>query len=27
VRALHLFTFNQVEDTVAWQRRMLAELS
>jgi methylenetetrahydrofolate reductase (NADPH) len=27
VRALHLFTFNQVEGTVAWQQRMLAELS
>ncbi len=27
VRALHLFTFNQVEATVAWQRRMLDELS
>jgi methylenetetrahydrofolate reductase (NADPH) len=27
IRALHLFTFNQVEETVAWQRRMLAELS
>ena len=27
VRALHLFTFNQVESTVAWQQRMLAELS
>ena len=26
VRAIHLFTFNQVEETVAWQRRMLAEL-
>ncbi|HEX6579333.1 MAG TPA: methylenetetrahydrofolate reductase [Actinomycetota bacterium] len=26
IRALHLFTFNQVEETVAWQRRMLAEL-
>ena len=25
VRALHLFTFNQVEETVAWQERMLAE--
>jgi methylenetetrahydrofolate reductase (NADPH) len=23
---LHLFTFNQVEETVAWQRHMLAEL-
>ena len=23
VRALHLFTMNQVEQTVAWQRRML----
>jgi methylenetetrahydrofolate reductase (NADPH) len=27
VRALHLFTFNQVEATVEWQQRMLAELS
>jgi len=27
VRALHLFTFNQVEETVAWQRRMLEGLS
>jgi methylenetetrahydrofolate reductase (NADH) len=27
VHALHLFTFNQVESTVSWQRRMLAELS
>jgi methylenetetrahydrofolate reductase (NADH) len=27
VRALHLFTFNQVESTVAWQRRMLEDLS
>jgi methylenetetrahydrofolate reductase (NADPH) len=27
VRALHLFTFNQVDSTVAWQRRMLTELS
>jgi methylenetetrahydrofolate reductase (NADPH) len=27
VVALHLFTFNQVEQTVAWQRRMLEELS
>ncbi len=26
VVALHLFTFNQVEATVAWQERMLAEL-
>jgi methylenetetrahydrofolate reductase (NADPH) len=26
VRALHVFTFNQVEETVAWRRRMLAEL-
>ncbi len=25
-RALHLFTFNQVEATVEWQERMLAEL-
>ena len=27
VRALHLFTFNQVQETVVWQRRMLGELS
>jgi methylenetetrahydrofolate reductase (NADPH) len=27
VHALHLFTFNQVESTVVWQRQMLAELS
>src|SRR5881409_3300114 len=27
VRALHVFTFNQVEQTAAWQRRMLDELS
>lgn len=27
VQALHLFTFNQVQATVDWQRRMLAELS
>ena len=27
VRALHLFTFNQVDATVSWQKRMLAELS
>lgn len=27
VRALHVFTFNQVQDTVDWQRRMLEELS
>lgn len=27
VRALHLFTFNQVEATVEWQRGMLEELS
>jgi methylenetetrahydrofolate reductase (NADPH) len=26
IRGLHVFTFNQVEETVAWQRRMLAEL-
>jgi methylenetetrahydrofolate reductase (NADPH) len=26
VRALHLFTFNQVEPTVTWQRRILAEV-
>jgi methylenetetrahydrofolate reductase (NADH) len=25
VRALHLFTFNQIESTVAWQRRMLED--
>lgn len=27
IRGLHIFTFNQVEETVAWQRRMLAALS
>jgi methylenetetrahydrofolate reductase (NADH) len=27
VRALHLFTFNQVESTVTWHRRMLEDLS
>ena len=27
VEALHLFTFNQVEETVAWQRRRLGDLS
>jgi methylenetetrahydrofolate reductase (NADH) len=27
VRALHMFTFNQVEQTAAWQRRMLEELT
>jgi methylenetetrahydrofolate reductase (NADH) len=27
VRALHVFTFNQVQTTVDWQRRMLEELS
>jgi methylenetetrahydrofolate reductase (NADPH) len=27
VRALHVFTFNQVERTAAWQRRMLDELA
>ena len=27
IRALHVFTFNQVAETVAWQQRMLAELS
>jgi methylenetetrahydrofolate reductase (NADH) len=27
VRALHVFTFNQVEQTAAWQRGMLDELS
>jgi methylenetetrahydrofolate reductase (NADPH) len=27
VRALHLFTFNQVAETAGWQRRMLAEVS
>jgi len=27
VRSIHLFTLNQIEGTVAWQRRMLAELS
>ena len=26
VRALHLFTFNQVAETVAWQRRLLDQL-
>ena len=26
VQALHVFTMNQVEQTVAWQRRMLAKL-
>jgi methylenetetrahydrofolate reductase (NADH) len=26
IRALHLFTFNQVEETVSWQRRTLSEL-
>src|SRR5438309_1347095 len=26
VRVLHVFTFNQVEQTAAWQRRMLEEL-
>lgn len=26
VRALHKFTMNQVEQTVAWQRQMLDEL-
>jgi len=26
VRALHVFTMNQVEQTVAWQRRMMEEL-
>lgn len=26
VAALHLFTFNQVEETVAWQRRMLGDV-
>ena len=26
IRALHLFTFNQVEETVSWQRRLLQEL-
>lgn len=26
VRALHLFTFNQVEETVVWQQRLLDEL-
>ena len=26
IARLHLFTFNQVEETVAWQRRVLAEL-
>jgi methylenetetrahydrofolate reductase (NADPH) len=27
VRAIHLFTFNQIEGTVAWQRRMVETLS
>jgi methylenetetrahydrofolate reductase (NADPH) len=27
VRALHVFTFNQVEQTAAWQRRMLDDLA
>lgn len=27
VQALHVFTMNQVEQTVAWQRRMLAQLA
>jgi methylenetetrahydrofolate reductase (NADPH) len=27
VRAVHVFTFNQVEAAAAWQRRMLAELA
>jgi hypothetical protein len=27
VRALHVFTFNQVEQTATWQREMLDELS
>jgi methylenetetrahydrofolate reductase (NADPH) len=27
VRALHVFTFNQVQETAAWQRRMLDELA
>ena len=27
VRALHLFTFNQVEETVVWQQRVLEELT
>ena len=27
VRAIHLFTFNQIEGTVAWQRRILETLS
>ena len=27
VAALHVFTFNQVESTVAWQRAMLGSLS
>jgi methylenetetrahydrofolate reductase (NADPH) len=26
VRGLHVFTFNQVAETVAWQRRLLAEI-
>lgn len=27
VRALHVFTFNQLAETIAWQRRLLADLS
>jgi hypothetical protein len=27
VRALHVFTMNQVADTVEWQRAILAELA
>ena len=27
IRGLHLFTFNQVEETAAWQQRMLATLA
>jgi methylenetetrahydrofolate reductase (NADPH) len=26
IRGLHVFTFNQVEETVAWQRRLLGEI-
>jgi methylenetetrahydrofolate reductase (NADPH) len=27
IEALHIFTFNQVQATVEWQQRMLAELT
>lgn len=26
IRRLHIFTFNQIEETVAWQRRLLSDL-